>query len=302
MANTIKHSICPSCGKPGIAPALTCKDFTVSSENFEVWECSSCSLRFTQNAPTEEAIGPYYQSDAYISHTDSEEGIVNKLYKIARNYTLAWKTGLLKKHLATSGLEKKLLDIGAGTGAFLHAAIKDGWNGVGLEPDAGARKLCLEKYRLTLDEPGKLFELPSASFDAISMWHVLEHVHQLHAYLDEIKRLLHPGGTGFIALPNYTSWDAMHYGRFWAAYDVPRHLYHFSPQALSTLASQHGMEVVHTKPMWLDAFYISMLSEQYQTGKNKLPSAVLKGLRSDWVSLKNPNKCSSLVYVLKHKK
>jgi SAM-dependent methyltransferase len=300
--NTITYMACPCCGKSKISLALVCKDHTVSAEDFEVWECADCTFRFTQNVPGQDFIAPYYQSDTYISHSDSEEGFVNKLYKYARNYTLKWKLNLLDKHITKGSLPKRLLDIGAGTGSFLHTAIKSGWEGTGLEPDAGARNVCWEKYKLTLEEPGKLFNLPAASYDAVSMWHVLEHVHQLHAYLDEIKRVLKPGGTVFIALPNYTSWDAAHYGPYWAAYDVPRHLYHFSPMAFRTLVTQHELELTGYRPMWLDAFYIALLSEQYKGGRSNMVAATLSGMKSDWTSFKEPSKCSSLVYVLKHRK
>jgi predicted SAM-dependent methyltransferase len=132
------------------------------------------------------------------------------------------------------------------------------------------------------------------------MWHVLEHVHQLHEYLDQIKRVLKTGGVALIALPNYTSNDAAEYKSFWAAYDVPRHLYHFSPQAMGFLASQHGMTLETMTPMWLDAFYIAMLSEQYKNKKGNLFAAVWNGLRSNLFAIKDKKLCSSLVYLLRN--
>ncbi len=300
METTIKYSACPGCSGNAISKVLVCKDYTVSHESFEIWECASCRLRFTQNAPSQEAIGPYYDAESYISHTDSEKGLVNKLYQTAREYTLGWKIKLVNHHTGQPGRGKQLLDIGAGTGAFLQRAIREKWAASGVEPDAGARNICLEKYQLVLEKPDRLFELPPATFDAVTMWHVLEHVHQLHSYLQEIKRILKPGGTAFIALPNYDSADARDYGSYWAAYDVPRHLYHFNPVSFKALADFHKLTLERIEPMWLDAFYIALLSEKYKRGKTSLVAAGLSGLKSNWGALKDPATCSSLVYILKN--
>lgn len=299
MGSIITITNCPCCGSIAIRKVLACKDYTVSNEMFDIWECGDCDIRFTNNIPGQESIGAYYQSDTYISHSDTEKGLVNKLYKIARSYTIQWKMNLVKRSLG-SGLQKgSLLDIGSGTGTFLHKAITSGWSVTGLEPDEGARKICRDKYDIQPEVPGKLFELPSRKFDAVTMWHVLEHVHQLHEYMEQIKRVLKPDGAAFIALPNYTSEDARLYEKFWAAYDVPRHLYHFAPKAVSKLAALHGMKVESLKQMWLDAFYIAMLSEEYKNGKSNFGTAVLIGLRSNLHALKNKASCSSLVYILR---
>lgn len=277
---------------------LACKDYTVSGEFFDIWECAGCGMRFTQGVPTQEAIGPYYQSESYISHSDSSKGLINNLYKRARNYTLNWKMNLVQRYAGNEQKTGTLLDIGAGTGAFLSKVKNTGWSVTGLEPDEGARKVCSEKYGLELQTPGQLFELPSGEFDTVTMWHVMEHVHQLHEYMDQIKRVLTPDGAALIALPNYTSKDAQFYGEYWAAYDVPRHLYHFSPDSVRKLASLHGLSVKETKPMWLDAFYIAMLSEQYKNGRGNLVAAVLNGLKSDIYARRNRDTCSSLVYII----
>ncbi len=290
---------CPCCGSQSISKALVCKDYTVSNELFEVWQCAECAMRFTQHVPAQEAIGPYYQSDTYISHSDTGKGLENKLYKIARNYTLNWKLNLVKRHTGLNLKTGTLLDIGAGTGAFLNKVGNfANWSVTGLEPDAGARKVCNEKYHLRLEASEKLFDLPSEKFDAVTMWHVMEHVHQLHDYMEQIKRVLKKDGVAFIALPNYTSKDATIYAEYWAAYDVPRHLYHFSPSAVRKLAAAHGLKVTTTKPMWLDAFYIAMLSEQYKNEKSNLLAAFLNGLKSNWNALRNKDTCSSLVYII----
>lgn len=302
MSTKITFTNCPACGSDVIGKVLACKDYTVSDEIFEIWECRGCTIRFTQDIPDLKAIGPYYQSDNYISHSDTEKGLVNKVYKIARNYTLNWKINLVKSCLYKTMTKGKLLDIGAGTGAFLHKALDSGWSVTGIEPDEGARKICKDKYGIQVDSPEKLFDFPDEHYDAITMWHVLEHVHQLHEYMDQVKRVLKRDGVALIALPNYTSADAEHYKEYWAAYDVPRHLYHFSPSALGRLVNQHGLQLDSIKPMWLDAFYIAMLSEGYKNRKGNLVAAVVNGVRSNLRAVKHKETCSSLVYVVRHKK
>jgi SAM-dependent methyltransferase len=207
---------------------------------------------------------------------------------------------LLDKSSGNQEFKRKVLDIGAGTGAFLDKAQHSGWEVTGLEPDEGARKICFDKYGIQCESSENLFRLPSQKYDAVTMWHVLEHVHQLHEYIDQIKRVLKPGGVALIALPNYTSKDAEEYKSFWAAYDVPRHLYHFSPQAMGFLASQHGMNLESMHPMWLDAFYIAMLSEEYKHKKSNLLAALWNGLKSNVFALKEKRVCSSLVYLLRN--
>ena len=223
----INHTICPFCGSDAIQPVLAVKDHTVSRELFEVWHCDGCSNRFTQLAPDAASIAPYYQSAEYISHSDTNKGIVNRLYHIVRNYTLRSKKKLVRQ--VTGKQSGTLLDIGAGTGAFANAMQEAGWEITALEPDEAARQHAYRKYAVELQTPEALYQLPDNHYDVISLWHVLEHVHDLHGYLEKFFRILKPEGKLIIAVPNYTSYDATVYQQYWAAYDVPRHLYHFSP-------------------------------------------------------------------------
>lgn len=296
MAEIISYKACPNCGSEQIKAVVNCKDYTVSQKTFAVLHCRDCQLRFTQNVPNQDYIAPYYQSDTYISHSDTNQGLISKLYKMVRNHTLKSKLKIVQK---TTGKTKgKILDIGAGTGAFLNTMSTAGWQATGLEPDAGARKICNDKYGLDLKNPDELFSIEAASQDAVTLWHVLEHVHQLHAYIAQINKILTPSGAACIALPNYLSGDAQYYKECWASYDVPRHLYHFCPEAMRQLAAKHGMEITAMLPMWFDSFYISMLSEKYQNGKGNLIKAFWQGLMSNLGALKNKERCSSLVYVL----
>ncbi|MEO7801686.1 MAG: class I SAM-dependent methyltransferase, partial [Ginsengibacter sp.] len=215
----ITYSHCPVCNSEQIYKQLSAKDHTVSGEEFEIWECSNCSLRFTQNVPAKEDIGKYYQSENYVSHSESKRGVINRLYHLVRKRTLKSKQRLLEKY--TELKTGKLLDIGAGTGAFLNTMQTAGWQIRGLEPDETARANALELYNIELLPSEELFAQVPVYYDAITMWHVLEHVHDLHDYITQIHKLLKPGGMAFIAVPNYTSSDAAHYQAEWAAYDVP---------------------------------------------------------------------------------
>lgn len=299
MSQTILYTQCPGCSHTNIKPVLQAKDYTVSHETFAIWECGNCTLRFTQNVPEAAAIGRYYQSDAYVSHSDTKKGVVNRLYHIVRNITLK---GKLKMITGVAGKKSGvLLDVGAGTGAFAAVMQQNGWKVTGLEPDETARKNAAQNHGLNLQTLEALYNLPANTFDVITMWHVLEHVHELHGYLNRFQTILRPGGTLVVAVPNYTSDDAQRYGASWAAYDVPRHLYHFSPLSMRTLVAQHGFEVMECKPMWFDSFYVSMLSEQYLNGKGNLVKAFINGWRSNTKAASSPEKSSSVIYIIKRK-
>ncbi|MEI8076029.1 MAG: class I SAM-dependent methyltransferase [Bacteroidota bacterium] len=296
---TIHYSACPVCNSDAILKVLDIQDYTVSQEIFEVWHCAQCSFRFTQNIPIASKIGPYYQSANYVSHSDTQEGFIHRAYHLVRNYTLKVKRQLIQN--ATGKQTGALLDVGAGTGAFSKAMKEAGWKVTGLEPDDTARKNALEINGLELISPDNLYHLPAANFDAITMWHVLEHVHDLHGYLEKFHTILKQEGKLVIAVPNYTSYDAKVYQQFWAAYDVPRHLYHFSPHSMAQLAASKGFRIASVKPMWFDSFYVAMLSEQYKTGKNQYINAVWNGLISNLKTLFDHKKCSSVIYILEKK-
>jgi SAM-dependent methyltransferase len=174
-----------------------------------------------------------------------------------------------------------------------------GWQVTGLEPDPDARKIAQQKAGLPLLEPDSLFQLPVMNYDVITLWHVLEHVHSLHDYLRQFHTLLKENGCLLIAVPNYRSGDAAHYDQYWAAYDVPRHLYHFSPKSMRTLVEKHGFRVQRVLPMWFDSFYVSMLSETYKNGNSRLPVAFWQGIRSNLKALGDREKASSLIYIIK---
>jgi SAM-dependent methyltransferase len=288
------YQSCPVCGSADISILFTVKDHMVSGEIFPVAGCIACKARFTQDIPERQDIGRYYKSESYISHTDTRKGLVNRLYHAVRGFTLeATRRAMFR---ALGNRAGSILDYGCGTGAFLGVMKKASWAVMGMEPDADARRIALEQHGVEARDPSGLAGLPAESFDVITLWHVLEHVYDLHETLAHLHRVLRPGGHIFIAVPNYTSADAVHYGPDWAAWDVPRHLYHFAPASMKSLLEKSGFDVKDTRPMWFDSFYVSMLSEQYRHVEPNFVSAFWYGLRSNIAALGNRERCSSVIY------
>ncbi len=274
---------------------ISVQDHSVSGERFDLKSDRQGDILMTYPQPPLDQLGKYYESDDYISHTDGKRSMFEKLYHFIKG--IALKNKLLIVNSNTSA-QKELLDIGAGTGDFLSTAQKGGWNGTGVEPSDKARAIAQKKgVRLIEKSEG----LQDHTYDAISMWHVLEHVPSPEAQVTELKRLLKADGTLFIAVPNFKSHDAQYYQSFWAAYDVPRHLWHFSQGGIKRLFAAEGMEVVKILPMKFDAFYVSLLSEKYKTGKMNYASAFFNGWNSNRKA-KQSGEYSSLIYVIKNSK
>ena len=303
MDSIVHYTRCPACSSLSLKPVFDTKDYSVSGKSFSILECTDCSLRFTQDVPDRHAIGQYYKSEDYISHTNTSKGFINRLYQIVRKKTLRQKRKLICK---ISGRQKgTLLDIGSGTGAFVSEMKQNGWDVTGLEPDEDARNVAKENLQCELKSIDELFDLSENDFDVITLWHVLEHVHDLQGYLQQFKKLLKQDGKLVIAVPNYTSFDASVYKEFWAAYDVPRHLYHFSPASMKLLIANNGMKVERLKPMWFDSFYVSFLSSKYKNahppqrqGKTNWFASGWNGFVSNLEALFDNEKCSSVIYII----
>jgi len=246
----------------------------------------------TQPQPSLDNLGKYYESVNYISHTDGNKTLFEKAYQIVKNIALKNKLSLINNLSKDKG---KILDIGAGVGDFLATAQQNGWQSVGVEPNDKARAIA-EKKGVTFVE--KTEDLPDNSFDIITMWHVLEHVPALENQIMELKRLVKLNGTIIIAVPNFKSFDAVYYQEYWAAYDVPIHLWHFSKTAIKLLFEKHNIRLVKVLPMVFDAFYVALLSEKYKTGKMNFIKATYIGLKSNWKAQKS-GEYSSHIYILK---
>lgn len=286
---------CPVCNSEKFIPFLQCKDYTVSRETFSIIQCQSCGFKFTNPRPLTSQLGKYYASETYISHSNTSIGFINSTYQMVRKYTLLKKLQLISKYFKTGNL----LDVGCGTGEFLKICKDAKWNVKGIEPDELTRKKAIENYALDVQNESALKDLPSESFHIITMWHVLEHVPFLNDRIKELKRLIKPNGIIIIAVPNCDSLDAKIYKEDWAAYDVPRHLYHFTPKDISTIFKNHGLNVSSTLPMIFDAFYVSMLSEKNKTGRTNFIRSMWNGLRSNLNALKTGTTYSSQIYLIK---
>lgn len=287
-------SECPICSHVSHTLFLEVKDHMITKEEFKIVSCDSCGFHFTNPIPTRDNIGEYYKSDVYVSHSSSKKGLINRLYNNVRKRTLKQKVDWINSN--SNG--KELLDLGCGTGHFLRAAIDAGFNGLGIEPDQDARNFAKTENNVAPLPQNELYNLPKGSLDVITMWHVLEHVYDLKKDVEVLTQLVNENGTIFIAVPNMNSYDARKYKSFWAAYDVPRHLYHFQENAIRNLFGQFDFELTKVLPMKYDAYYVSMLSEKYLGG------SMIKAIFSGFISNRKAKKYgfSSQVYVLKRKK
>ena len=287
---------CPVCGSSKFDPFIYGRDYFLTGESFNIVKCHDCGFRFTNPRPKAEDLGKYYESSDYISHSDSRKGFFASMYQMVRTYTLSRKLALIGKFQQKG----EILDIGCSTGQFLNYMAEHGWKATGIEPDEKTRTRAISEYGLKVYPEEQLMILQKSSFDVITMWHVLEHVSDLDARMKQLKYLLKPTGTLIIAVPNCNSFDAKKYGTFWAGYDLPRHLYHFTQKDIKLLLENHGFTIVNILPMIFDAFYVSLLSEKYKSGKMRWLPALWNGFWSNMKSGKK-NGHSSLIYMIKMK-
>ena len=272
---------------------LTIKDFSVSQESFDLYWDENYDMLITYPKPSPNDLQRYYESEDYISHSDKKSGVFNMIYQFVRGFTLKNKLKIIEQFQPNKG---SLLDIGAGTGHFLDLAQKNNWKVTGIEPNDGAKKIATEKGITFIEN---IQSLERNSCDVITMWHVLEHVYDLDEQIKQLKRVLKEDGTLIIAVPNFRSFDAKYYKSFWAAFDVPRHLSHFSKKSIKKLFQDKNMEVVHMLPMKWDAFYVSLLSEKNKKGYMNFFKGIYIGFRSNYQAKEN-FQYSSIIYIIKN--
>lgn len=277
---------------------LTVKDYSVSGEEFELIYNREFDFLETSPQPSPEKLPGYYESEDYISHTDSKRNLFEKVYHVVKRKSLKRKLNIIN---SCSDEEKSLLDFGCGTGDFLKIAKQDKWSVSGIEPNNQAREIANSKTNNAVFNSEHLLKLKSESFDVITLWHVLEHLPKLEDHLSIFKNLLKPNGTLIIAVPNFKSYDAKVYKNYWAAFDVPRHLWHFSRMSINKLMALQNMKVIKTYPMLFDAFYVSLLSEKYKTGTMNPFWAFWVGCLSNLKAITS-KEYSSVIYIIKNTK
>jgi 2-polyprenyl-3-methyl-5-hydroxy-6-metoxy-1,4-benzoquinol methylase len=295
MANIIVKN-CPVCSSLKFNKILTANDYLVSGESFEIMECEKCTLRFTSPIPSNIEIDNYYISDDYISHTGKGNSILNQVYRIVQYFTL-WS----KKKKVINFSQKKsgtILDIGCGTGKLLKVMKQSGWEINGVETNDSAREIAEINTGSVILNQADFFE-SNKKYDVITLWHSLEHLNTLTRFLEKILLSLNANGVVMIAVPNYNSYDAEYYKQDWAAYDVPRHLYHFSPEAMVKLMEEFNFKLIQSKQLPFDPFYVSLLSELSVRKKHNIIKALLIGWKSYWHGRKGAERGSSILYVFK---
>jgi 2-polyprenyl-3-methyl-5-hydroxy-6-metoxy-1,4-benzoquinol methylase len=287
---------CNVCGNKNSTMFLQGKDYFLTQEEFTIVKCDDCGFLFVNPRPNVNDVNRYYKSEEYISHSNTKQGLLNKVYHIIR------KRNHLKKFYLISPYKKggRILDIGCATGEFLNFMKDRNWEATGVEPDIAAQNFAKTRYNLNVFSEDFLDNTKPEKFDVITMWHVLEHVYNLSQRLQQIKRLLTKDGVVIIAVPNSDCYDANLYGKFWAGYDLPRHIYHFSQKTIIKLFKNYNFKIDRIVPMEYDAYYISMLSEKYKNGNKNLWKAFWNGYRSNRWAKKNDNNYSSLIYIFRN--
>ena len=283
---------CPWCGSEKAQINLRLKDEFLTKEDFQICECLNCGLQYTIPRPSKEKIGEYYKSEEYYSHQENKRGFIPKLYEAIKKINLKHKL-----NIATKGkYVGKLLDIGCGVGDFIHVAENQGWECLGVEPSDDAKVIARKRIKANIINSETLEEIQDETFDVITMWHVLEHVDNLKWQIEQLERLIKKNGRIVIAVPNYKSYDAQYYKEHWAAYDVPRHLNHFSRNDLIKIFKTKDLNLIKTDKLIWDAYYISYLSEQYKHHKFPLVRGAFRGLLSN-CKARISGEWSSMVYV-----
>jgi len=285
------------CGKDDVTHYISTKDYFLTQKSFDLVQCSHCGLVRTNPFPDSSSINSYYVSKEYVSHSDDTKGLVNILYSLVKKYALKKKFQLIHKY--SKG--KTLIDYGCGSGDLVNYASSKGWNVTGYDSSKIARDASFKKYGIEIHHPEKLSDLPPASIDTITLWHVLEHIENPSDLLSSLKTVLNDNGCIFVAVPNINSFDAKFYKSFWAALDVPRHLYHFNTNSLTRLCEKEGYNVIYSKGLIFDSFYISLLSEKYLHSRIKYLRAPIIGFISNFLAFFNHKNYSSILLILQKK-
>ncbi|MBO7240184.1 MAG: class I SAM-dependent methyltransferase [Bacteroidaceae bacterium] len=296
----ISYDKCPLCKSNAIKKRFTCIDKFATGEEFDIYECDNCGLAFTQNIPDEKEIGRYYESPSYISHSNTNKGFVNTVYHLVRMIMLRNKARLVER--LTILKNGNILDYGAGTGYFARTMANRGWNVIAIEKSEKARELSLKEFGFKMQDTDALTDIKDKELDVVTMWHVMEHIQDPDKMWNELHRILDDTGIAIIAVPNSISYDAQRYKEHWAAYDVPRHLWHFTPSSIMRWGEKHGFLLEKQLTMPFDGFYISMLSEQNRGSRLHTIRGFWNGFKGWVAQSKRRSASSSIIYVFRKKR
>ena len=284
---------CPVCGKVQLDKVFDVLDFRGSNERFGLLRCNGCSFVLTSPRPLDNELGKYYPKSTYVSHNEKPKGVFDRIYFQVQKANLRDKLKKILRHSKTGAL----LDYGCGSGSFLGFMQQNGWKVEGVELSKEAAEIARKRTDSAIWSPDEFVIQPN-KYDVISLWHVLEHLPDFERVVEKLKASLKPGGVLLIAVPNHKSYDANYFGKNWAAWDVPIHLWHFNREVMTQLAKNWNMNFEETLPMPFDAFYVSMLSAQNKKKKLWFLEGALRGLISN-VKAKSNKEASSLIYILK---
>lgn len=296
----ISYDKCPLCKSNAIKKRFTCIDKFATGEEFDIYECDNCGLAFTQNIPDEKEIGRYYESPSYISHSNTNKGFVNSVYHLVRMIMLRNKARLVER--LTILKNGNILDYGAGTGYFARTMANRGWNVIAIEKSEKARELALKEFGFKMQNTDALADIKDKELDVVTMWHVMEHIQDPDKMWNELHRILDDTGIAIVAVPNSISYDAQRYKEHWAAYDVPRHLWHFTPSSIMRWGEKHGFLLEKQLTMPFDGFYISMLSEQNRGSRLHTIRGFWNGFKGWIAQSKRRSASSSIIYVFRKKR
>jgi len=204
---------------------------------FNIDQCQSCSLVFLNPMPSEEYLTSLYPK-TYYSYQDfyDKKSFLRNFY---RNYLL--KIGTLDPHFDSPG---KIVDVGCGSGKFLYAMKKKGWEVYGVEVNENAAKLGNELEQLNI-HPGDLLtsKFDDDFFDYVRSNHSFEHMTNPEPVLEEMHRILKPDGKLLIGVPNIDSFNGRFFKKYWWYLGAPVHTFNYSVATLSKMLEKHGFVV-----------------------------------------------------------
>jgi 2-polyprenyl-3-methyl-5-hydroxy-6-metoxy-1,4-benzoquinol methylase len=296
----MEQPVCLVCGSNSRRPFLTVDNRFNVSQKFHLVQCQDCGFVYLSPRPEEKSITQYYQDSGYQPHQKEALSLSGKLYQLVRIWNNHYKRRLIEKFSAKG----KILDYGCGTGEFLLEMKNSGWETYGFEPTASAVAIAVDYGLNIIPDLRSIKE----KVNVVTLWHVLEHVHDARTLLVDLQKILDPAGLLCIALPNRRSLDAVLFKQNWVAYDVPRHLYHFSAADLEKFLNSEGFKIESIKSLPFDPWYNSFLSASLEFRNSRLkllgiglPKSIFAAAAVNFLSFLSKKNNSSIIYLARFK-